>query len=209
MAPDLIRYDLLVQEALRGVVRNVLAGVADQQLPGEHHCYISFITNAPGVRLSPVLQQRFPHHMTIVLQHQFSDLIVSEQLFEVKLSFGGVPERIVVPFAAIVRFEDPSVGFLLSFEQIEEALQEPEKTAAPSPASPNAALKTGPAAKGSKTGDKPLRPQPSAEASGSKREPAKEPPETRGETGHEAMAAKKQKPADPKIVSIDSFRKKP
>jgi hypothetical protein len=201
MAPDLIRYDLLVQEALRGVVRNVLAGVADQKLPGEHHCYISFITNAPGVRISAALQQRFPHHMTIVLQHQFSDLIVSDHLFEVKLSFGGVPERLVVPFAAIVRFEDPSVGFLLSFEQIEDSPEEPER-----PAAPGAGLKTVPTTKGTKTGEKPARPV-AGEANGSKRE-LKETFETIRERGPEETA-KKSKPADPKIVSIDSFRKKP
>ncbi len=203
MAPDLIRYDLLVQEALRGVVRNVLAGVADQKLPGEHHCYITFITNAAGVRISPALQQRFPHHMTIVLQHQFSDLIVSDHLFEVKLSFGGVPERVVVPFAAIVRFEDPSVGFLLSFEQIEDAQEDPEK-----PAAPATALKTVPPTKGAKTAEKPTRHGPAAEMNGSKRELIKETLETMKEVSPEEVA-KKLKPADPKIVSIDTFRKKP
>jgi uncharacterized protein len=195
MAPDLIRYDLLVQEALRGVVKNVLAGIADQNLPGEHHCYITFVTTAPGVRISAALQQRFPHNMTIVLQHQFSDLIVSEHLFEVKLSFGGVPERVVVPFAAIVRFEDPSVGFLLSFEQVDARgqLDEPEKQP--------------PQAKALKAGERQPRGA-TTEPQAPKREIPKEAIEAvKDDAPEEGLPT--SKPSDPKIISIDAFRKKP
>lgn len=116
MADDLIRYDVLVQDALRTVVRKVLREVADGGLPGEHHFYIAFDTTAPGVRLSSRLRQQHPEEMTIVLQHQFWDLAVTDHAFEVGLSFGGVPERLLVPFAAVKGFFDPSVQFGLQFD---------------------------------------------------------------------------------------------
>jgi uncharacterized protein len=119
MAVDHIRYDLLAQEALRGVVRHVLADAAKNGLPGDHHFYISFDTGAEGVRISPRLREQYPEEITIILQHQFWDLSVNEEGFEVGLSFGGVPERLVVPFAAIKGFFDPSVQFGLQFETIE------------------------------------------------------------------------------------------
>ena len=121
MATDHIRYDVLAQEALRGVLRTVLADVAKKGLPGEHHFYISFDTRADGVRLSPRMRAQYPEEMTIVLQHQFWDLVASQDGFEVGLSFGGVPERLAVPFAAVKGFFDPSVQFGLQFEQAGEA----------------------------------------------------------------------------------------
>jgi len=119
MAVDHIRYDLLAQEALRGVVRHVLADAAKNGLPGDHHFYISFDTSAEGVRISPRLREQYPDEITIILQHQFWDLSVNDDGFEVGLSFGGVPEKLVVPFAAIKGFFDPSVQFGLQFETIE------------------------------------------------------------------------------------------
>ncbi|MGX1096633.1 SspB family protein [Amorphus sp. MBR-141] len=116
MADDLIRYDVLVQESLRGVVRKVLKEVVDNGLPGDHHFYIAFDTAAPGVRMSSRLREQHPEEMTVVMQHQFWDLNVTEHAFEVGLSFGGVPERVLVPFAAIKGFFDPSVQFGLQFE---------------------------------------------------------------------------------------------
>jgi hypothetical protein len=119
---DHIRYDLLTQQALRGVVRNVLAETAKKKvLPGDHHFYISFDTRAEGVRLSDRLKAQYPEQMTIILQHQFWDLKVSDEGFEVGLSFGGVPERLVVPFAAIKGFFDPSVQFGLQFEEVTDS----------------------------------------------------------------------------------------
>jgi len=119
--PDHIRYDLLTQQALRGVVRNVLADTAKKKvLPGDHHFYISFDTRAEGVRLSDRLKAQYPEQMTIILQHQFWDLKVSDDAFEVGLSFGGAPERLVVPFEAIKGFFDPSVQFGLQFEEVTE-----------------------------------------------------------------------------------------
>jgi uncharacterized protein len=118
MTVDYIRYDILTQDALRGVVRTVLADAAAKGLPGEHHFFISFDTQAEGVRLSPRLKAQYPKEMTIVLQHQFWDLVVTNQGFEVGLSFNGVPERLVVPFLAITGFVDPSVQFGLQFATV-------------------------------------------------------------------------------------------
>jgi uncharacterized protein len=116
MATDHIRYDLLVREALRGVVRRVLADVAREGLSGDHHLYISFNTGADGVRISQRLRAQYPQEMTIVLQHQFWDLSVTEIAFEVGLAFNGIAEKLVVPFDAIKGFADPSVQFGLEFE---------------------------------------------------------------------------------------------
>jgi hypothetical protein len=116
MAEDLIRYDILAQDALRGVVRKVLSEVSRTGLPGEHHFYVSFATRAPGVRVSSRLLAQYPDDMTIVLQHQYWDLSVTEHAFEVGLSFNGVPERLHVPFTALKGFLDPSVQFGLQFE---------------------------------------------------------------------------------------------
>ena len=111
MAQDHIRYDILVAEATRGVVRKVLAEVAKTGLPGEHHFFISFITKAPGVRVSQRLLEQYPHDMTIVLQNQFWDLKVGETGFEVGLSFDDKPEMLAIPYTAIKGFFDPSVQF--------------------------------------------------------------------------------------------------
>ncbi len=111
-----IDYEGLAQEAMRGVVRKVLARTAKSGLAGDHHFYISFDTEAPGVSLSRRLKEKYPHEMTIVLQHRFWDLAVTEERFEVKLTFDGIPERLVVPFDAIKVFFDPSVRFGLQFE---------------------------------------------------------------------------------------------
>ncbi len=116
MAEDLIRYDVLAQEALRGVVRRILIDAGKEGLPGEHHFFIAFDTRHPGVRISDRLREKHPEEMTIVLQHQFWDLNVTETTFEVGLSFGNVPERLLVPFEALKGFFDPSVQFGLQFE---------------------------------------------------------------------------------------------
>ena len=121
MAEDLIRYDILAQDALRGVVRKVLSEVARTGLPGEHHFYVTFSTHAPGVRVSSRLLSQYPEDMTIVLQHQYWDLSVTEHAFEVGLSFNGIPERLLVPFTALKGFVDPSVQFGLQFEVMSRA----------------------------------------------------------------------------------------
>lgn len=111
-----IDYEALQQDAMRGVVRAVLNQIVKSGLPGEHHFYISFLTQSPGVILSKRLKEKYPHEMTIVLQHRFWDLIVSEDRFEVKLTFDGIPERLVIPYRSIKVFIDPSVRFGLQFE---------------------------------------------------------------------------------------------
>ncbi|HXF54819.1 MAG TPA: ClpXP protease specificity-enhancing factor SspB [Hyphomicrobiaceae bacterium] len=121
-----IDYEALTQEAMRGVVRSVLARVAKSGLPGEHHFYIAFDTRAAGVTLSRRLKEKYPDEMTIVLQHRFWDLMVADDRFEVKLTFDGIPERLVIPFTAIKVFFDPSVRYTLQFEDL-SAIEEPQE----------------------------------------------------------------------------------
>jgi hypothetical protein len=137
---DHFRYDLMTQQALRGVVRNVLLEVVKKKvLPGDHHFYISFDTHAEGVRISERLRAQYPEQMTIILQHQFWDLTVSERGFEVGLSFGGIPEKLGIPFEAIGGFFDPSVQFGLQFEEVTqgEGRQAPARPAAVAEAAPD------------------------------------------------------------------------
>jgi uncharacterized protein len=119
MPDDLLRYDRMVENALRGVVRDALNVALCHGLSGDHHFYITFLTNAAGVQIAPVLKARHPEEMTIVLQHQFWDLNVGEELFEVTLSFSGASQRLRIPFAAVTGFADPSVKFGLQFQAIE------------------------------------------------------------------------------------------
>ena len=114
---DHIRYDLLTQQALRGVVRSVLSDAAKKGLPGDHHFFITFDTTADGVRIADRLRAQFPEEMTIILQHQFWHLTVTERGFEVDLTFGGIMERLSIPFEAVNRFVDPSVQFGLEFAE--------------------------------------------------------------------------------------------
>ena len=122
MPEDLMRYDLLAQQALRGVVRAALERVRKDGLPGDHHFYIAFDTNFPGAKLSDRLKRKYPEEMTVVLQHQFWGLDVQEHKFAVELSFDNIPEKLEVPFASIRGFFDPHVQFGLQFE-MEEANQ--------------------------------------------------------------------------------------
>lgn len=113
---DEINYDKLINSNLLGVVRDALKIAAEQGLPAENHFYITFKTNFKGVKIPKMLQIQYPENMTIVLQHQFSDLTVSDSKFSVVLVFGGVPYTLVIPFAAISYFADPYAKFGLSFE---------------------------------------------------------------------------------------------
>src|SRR5262245_20084771 len=192
MAVDYIRYDILAQDALRGVVRTVLMDAAKKGLPGDHHFYITFDTRADGVRLSQRMLAQYPEEMTVVLQHQFWDLVVSEDGFEVGLSFGGVPERLVVPFAAIKAFVDPAVQFALQFEEISgEATESEEQEGAAAPA----------AQKG--RGSEPARPPAEHKAAApitAVPAPANPPAP--------AASAEPDKPATGEVVRLDRFRKK-
>ncbi|CAH1666668.1 MAG: Stringent starvation protein B [Chelatococcus sp.] len=202
MAQDQIRYDLHVQEALRGAVRKILSEVARDGLPGDHHFFISFRTRFPGVRLSARMRERYPDDMTIVLQHQFWDLAVTDYAFEVSLSFSGVSERLLVPFEAVTGFFDPSVDFGLKFETDSEAVGDDAKGAgattasraeADKPKTPSIAPAKRPAALADateETGDTPAKAKPAAKAPATS-----EPAEVGAETGAE-------------VVSLDAFRKK-
>jgi uncharacterized protein len=161
---DHIRYDVLARDALRGVLRRVLTDAAAHGLPGEHHFFITFLSKAEGVKLSPRLLAQYPDEMTIILQHQFWDLVVTDDRFEVGLSFGGVPERLVVPFHAIKSFFDPSVQFGLQFEPSDAAAETtaPKLPAAPAPAAV-APQVTAPASAASDEPEPPAAPSEGAE----------------------------------------------
>jgi hypothetical protein len=150
MATDHIRYDVLARDALRGVLRQVLTDAAEHGLPGDHHFFITFVSTAEGVKLSPRLLAQYPEEMTIILQHQFWDLVVLDDRFEVGLSFSGIAERLVIPFSAIKSFFDPSVQFGLQFETSDAAAESaPAEAPAASPAAslpaPAEAIKEEPA----------------------------------------------------------------
>ncbi len=116
MSEDALRYDQMVENALRDVVRQALVAVSRDGLPGAHHFYITFRTPHSGVELATQLREQYPEEMTIVVQHQFWDLLVEAERFGITLSFGGRKERIVVPYEALVSFADPSVDFGLKFQ---------------------------------------------------------------------------------------------
>jgi hypothetical protein len=195
MAVDHIRYDILAQEALRGVVQTVVKDAAKNGLPGEHHFYITFDTHAEGVRLPSRLLAQFPEAMTIVLQHQFWDLVVGDTSFEVGMSFGGIPERLIVTFASIKEFVDPSVPFGVKFEQITEPT-----TATAAPTATTASTAPTPAS----------GPQPTAEPKPTRTTPALAAvPQPASETAKPASDDDPQKPAGGgEVVSLDRFRKK-
>lgn len=188
---DQIRYDLLTQQALRGVVHSVLTDTAKKGLPGDHHFYISFDTRADGVHMSDRLRAQYPEEMTIILQHQFWDLRVDEEEFEVGLSFGGVPERLTVPFQAINGFFDPSVQFGLQFEEVIEGEERPAPANVQEPlaaTNKKKRLPAAPAAAPATTGtETPARPP----APAAKREKSEKPAAGGGE-----------------VVRLDRFRKK-
>ena len=117
MTEDQLNYPILIDNAMRGVVREVLKRVQATSLPGDHHFYISFLTGFPGVKISEQLKSRYPKEITIVMQHQYWDFKVEDNYFTVTLSFGGVPEKLSIPYAALTAFADPSIKFGLQFQQ--------------------------------------------------------------------------------------------
>lgn len=115
---EVLRYDKMVEKALRGVVRQAVEEVKEEGLPGDHHFYITFLTEYPGVDIPDYLRERYPTEMTIVLQYQFYDLTVDDEFLGVTLSFNNVPERLTIPLASITIFADPSVNFALQFQPL-------------------------------------------------------------------------------------------
>lgn len=198
MTKDILRYDLMVQDALKGVVRKILSEAGRDGLPGEHHFYITFRTTAPGVRLSQRLREKHPDEMTIVLQHQFWDLNVSDHAFEVGLSFSGVPERLLIPYDAITTFFDPSVQFGLKFETQDAA----GEAQANEPATPVKAPR-GAASEPSVAPAAPLAlpPKPAQKALPAKAKDA-------AEADAEAKPAEAEEEGGAQVVSLDAFRKK-
>ena len=185
MAADIIRYDLLVQDAMRGVMRKVLNDVAENgYLPGEHHFTISFLTHAPGVEISRRLAEQWPHELTIILQHQYSNLEVDAEGFGVTLSFRSMPEHLYIPFSAVTGFFDPSVEFGLRFETADEAPIAEESN----DSSPAAQGLAAPEEKIQRVPQAPRKPAPEIAASDA------------GQAGESANEAK--------VISIDAFRKK-
>jgi len=149
---DLLRYDKMVESALRGVVREALARAAASGLPGAHHFYIGFKSHFPGVKLSDALLAEYPEEMTIVLEHQFWELQIEEHYFAVTLSFKGRSERLTIPFESIISFTDPSVKFGLQFQPGETAAM-PPSAPPPAPAAPKLAEDKKKPDKGAKTGE--------------------------------------------------------
>ncbi len=196
MAVDLIRYDLLAQDALRGVVKKVLADVAAKGLPGEHHFFIEFDTNADGVKMSARMREKYPEAMTVVLQHQFWDLTVHDERFDVGLSFNGTPERLSVPYAAIKGFFDPSVQFGLQFEMATEPKVLEKDAAQDTDAIP--------------AGAKPSRSQPRGAASEPEvTKPARgSVPSSRSKIAAVPAEDSAADSAGAEVVSLDKFRKK-
>lgn len=131
-----IRYDKMVEKALRGVVTQALDHVVSNGLPNDHHFYITFMTDFPGVEIPPYLREQYPEEMTIVLQYQFYGLETHEDKFNVTLSFNNVPERLVIPTEAVTIFADPSVNFALQFQPMEDVEEDEDDFPPPPPHKP-------------------------------------------------------------------------
>ncbi|MFP4098618.1 MAG: SspB family protein [Alphaproteobacteria bacterium] len=155
---DLLRYDKLVETALRGVVRSAIEEVIENYdisggMPGDHHFYITFLTDYPGVKIPDYLRDRYPGEMTIVLQYQFSDLMLKENHMEVTLSFNNVPERLVIPLNAVSIFADPSVNFALQFQPLGDAIEDEDLLLQEMPDDDPDGDGSGGSGKGEKTGE--------------------------------------------------------
>jgi uncharacterized protein len=191
MPVDNIRYDLLTQDALRGVIRSVLATAAAKGLPGDHHFFITFDTRAEGVRMSTRLKASYPEEMTIVLQHQFWDLTVAEEDFEVGLAFNGIPERLHIPLKAVKAFLDPSVQFGLQFTVEPEAGAVKAEAPAAAPAAAPERKKPKPELKQELKPPREIKP------------PQEAPAPAKGKKGDAAPDA-----PSGEVVRLDRFRKK-
>lgn len=200
-----IDYEALTQDAMRGVVRTVLTGVAKNGLPGDHHFYISFDTDHPGVTLSKRLRERYAQGMTIVLQHRFWDLAVHEDRFEVKLTFDGIPERLVVPLAAIKVFFDPSVRYGLQFDE-PDTETDPEAVATGDGDIETRVTATRRSSGAPKSGTSRKRRTPKSDPA---KDDATAPADSESVVSEESAGeAEADKPQSATVVSLDQFRKK-
>jgi uncharacterized protein len=201
-----IDYEALAQGAMRGIVRTVLEGVAKTGLPGEHHFYIAFNTEAPGVVISKRLKQKYPEEMTVVLQHRFWDLTVTEERFEVKLTFDGIPERLSVPFTAVKVFFDPSVPYGLQFEESEATDGAAQDGAVAQPAEGGGAeAPVQPALRSTEKKPRAVRkPRSDKPADDQAEKPQAKAPTKQSAANADTNTA----PNEAKVVSLDKFRKK-
>ena len=190
MSSDLMNYEQMTQLALRGVVRDAIRRVIREDgLPGAHHFYITFLTRFPGVEIDEGLAKKYPEEITIVLEHQFWDLNAYADEFEVTLKFGGIPKYLKVPYHAISRFHDPSVGFALQFDApAEMGNADTQAVTQMTPPSPAATTALGAPMNKSVSKAKPKTKNKDDDG------PEDEPPKDGGSTE--------------KVVSLDSFRKK-
>lgn len=194
MNDDLLRYDLMIETALRNVVREALSSVAQNGLPGEHHFYITFLTDHPGVEIPDYLRKQYDEEMTIVLQYQFFGLKVDGEAFGVTLSFNNVKERLRIPIEAITTFADPSVNFALQFQSVRgEEAGDGKETRAPRGSGGKRGKGTGDGAAQDMGG---ARPRKDSE---------------KGKAAKESQDAKDDKDSTEKrgeVISLDLFRKK-
>ena len=200
MSSDLMNYEQMTQLALRGVVRDAVRRVIREDgLPGAHHFYITFLTRYPGVEIDAGLAAKYPEEITIVLEHQYWDLNAYDTEFEVTLKFGGIPKYLKVPYHAISRFHDPSVGFALQFDPPPEMeTSEPESVVQIAPV---------------KTAKKPsVVSETTALGAPAKKTVSKaKPKKAKAKKSDEKPDSDDDSPSDndgEKVVSLDSFRKK-
>lgn len=200
MSQDLMNYDKMTQLALRGVVRDAIRRVIREDgLPGAHHFYITFLTRFPGVEIDGTLAKKYDDEITIVIEHQYWDLNAHNDSFEVTLKFGGVPKYLSVPYMAITRFHDPSVGFAMQFDPPEE-MQDKSET-------PPTLARLKP-----ETAKKPKRVTPVKESTASKKpakSKAKKPKQVTQDDGPDDQPPSGGSSSNEnKVVSLDAFRKK-
>ncbi len=187
MSKDLMQYEQMTQLALRGVVRDAIRRVIREDgLPGAHHFYITFLTRYPGVEIDDSLAQKYPEEITIVLEHQFWDLNAHADEFEVTLKFGGIPKYLKVPYHAITRFHDPSVGFALQFDPPAELDETNTVTTIATPAA------------------QPAKPKPKPKTTAAKKKAKSD--DAKDKTPKDDDSG--DKPEGEKVVSLDAFRKK-
>ena len=190
-----MNYEQMTQLALRGVVRDAIRRVIREDgLPGAHHFYITFLTRYPGVEIDAQLAAKYPEEITIVIEHQFWDLTANADSFEVTLKFGGIPKYLKVPYTAITRFHDPSVGFALQFDPPKEM----EKQMTPALAAVDNAANTAPEVKEA----------PKSESKGLPKPATKKGLPVPEETAATDKAAKEASESGENVVSLDAFRKK-
>ena len=195
---DLLRYDILTQEALLGVIRRILDEVSKSGLPGDHHFFITFDTRSPAVQLSDRMRERYPEEMTIVIQHTFWNLKVQDRHFEIDLSFDDVRERLSIPFTAVKGFFDPSVKFGLQFDLPAQEEVAPTEDSAVTVLEPEPQNRKVPVKGQSKALGPVKKPGKSGKSKSKKKTEASVEPKP--DTGEETATAD--------VVSLDAFRKK-